>query len=334
VELRQLQYFISIARLGGFRRAADDLSVSQATLSEQLKFLEQELGVRLLERSRRSVALTEAGLVLLDRAERMLEEAKAAREEMREFARLERGQLIIGTLTGSTWLPSFLGDVLRRYPHVDITLVQRTSGQLVKLLDSREIHLACLLLPLPGGTPPRPGICIRPLFARKVVAVVSRRHRLAKRANIRLDELAEERLVLSGSSEALSVVVSQAFKDAGLNPSVWLEADDLQTRAGLAVEGISVAFMSDIVAHRYRDQLVTLNIEGPPLLYWVALGWSEQVPRMRALPAFLDFTSTWLNAWAAALQPQEVTDGARLASDQWWGRTTTITEDAQTMVGA
>src|SRR5947209_19891557 len=148
MELRQLQYLTRIARVGGFRRAADELDMSQATLSEQIKLLEQELGVRLFERGR-NLTLTEPGRVLLERAERILEEVKSAQAEMQEFAHLDRGQLIFRTMTGvgTAWLPSFLAAFMRQHPHVDLNLVERASGLLIKLLQNREIHVACLLVP-------------------------------------------------------------------------------------------------------------------------------------------------------------------------------------------
>src|SRR5260370_36211604 len=101
MELRQLQYLRHIARVSGFRRAADELDMSQATLSEQIKLLEQELRVRLFERGGRNLALTEAGTTRLARAARVLEAVRADQEAMLEFAHLERCQLIVGTLTGN-----------------------------------------------------------------------------------------------------------------------------------------------------------------------------------------------------------------------------------------
>src|SRR6185503_10596133 len=117
---RQLQYFVTIAHTGGFRTAADTLGVSLATLSEQIKALEHELGVRLVERSNRktiNLSLTEAGLVLLPRVERLLADVKATREEMLEFAHLERGQIVVGTVmgAGTSWLPMFLAAFLRKH---------------------------------------------------------------------------------------------------------------------------------------------------------------------------------------------------------------------------
>src|SRR5258708_28645101 len=117
MELRQLQSLRSIARVSGFRRAADELDMSQATLSEQIKLLEQELGVRLFERGGRNLGLTEAGKTLLARAQRVLEEVKAAPDEMLEFAHLDPRPLIVGTMTGHSpvWLPGLPPPLLRQH---------------------------------------------------------------------------------------------------------------------------------------------------------------------------------------------------------------------------
>ena len=76
---------------------------------------------------------------------------------MQEFAHLDRGQLIFGTMTGvgPVWLPAFLAAFMRQHPHVEVTLVERASGVLMKLLENREIHVACLLVPTEGADVPR-----------------------------------------------------------------------------------------------------------------------------------------------------------------------------------
>src|SRR2546428_10611887 len=111
--------------------------MSQATLSEQIKLLEQELGVRLFERGGRNLVLTEAGKTLLARAERVLEPVKAAPEEMLEFAHLDRGQLIVGTITGNGpfWLPAFLAAFLRQHPLLELTLAERVSGAVPRMCE-------------------------------------------------------------------------------------------------------------------------------------------------------------------------------------------------------
>jgi DNA-binding transcriptional LysR family regulator len=286
--------------VGGFRRAADELDMSQATLSEQIKLLEQELGVRLFERGGRNFGLTEAGRVLLERAERVLEEVKTAQEEMLEFAHLDRGQLIVGTMTGNSngFLPGFLAAFMRRYPHVELTLVERVSGLLLRLLENREIHVACLLLPTEGACV-APGICTRPLFSRELVAVVSPQHPLARQTSVSLEEIAGERMILTSPEEAPRLVVNRAFSAHGLEPLVSFEADDPMTLIGLAAEGIGIGITGETIARRYSDRVVALKIEGERMRYSLALAWSERGPHTRAIATFLDFAALWLTDWGA-----------------------------------
>jgi DNA-binding transcriptional LysR family regulator len=300
VELRQLHYLSTIARTGGFRRAADELDLSQATLSEQIKFLEQELGVRLFDRGTRTLRLTQAGQVLLERADRILEEVKTAHDEMLEFAHLERGQLIVGTMTGNGpyWLPSFLAAFMRRYPHLELTLVERVSGLLLRMLDAREIHVAVLLVPTEDEVVP-PNVCVRKIYTRDLVVVVSHQHRLAGRGVVSLDEIAAERLILTSPDEAPRVVVDRAFRARGLEPSVGFEADDPATLIGLAAEGIAIGITGDHLARRAADKVAALSIEGERMQYSMAVAWSDRGPQTRAMDAFLVFASDWLAGWAA-----------------------------------
>jgi DNA-binding transcriptional LysR family regulator len=308
MELRQLQYLTRIARAGGFRRAADELDLSQATLSEQIKLLEHELGVRLFERGGRNLAPTEAGRVLLERAERILEEVKVAHEEMLEFAHLDRGQLIVGTMTGNGpfWLPGFLAAFMRLHPHVEVTLVERVSGILFRLLENREIHVACLLVPTDGADVP-PAVSIRQLFSRELVAVVSPHHRLAGQSSVSLDDLAGERLILTSPEEAPRLVVDRAFRAHGVEPQVSFESPDPLTLIGLAAEGIAIGITGENIARRSAERVVSIRIEGVRLRYSLALAWSERGPHTRAMTTFLDFAALWLTDWGARTQADPAT---------------------------
>jgi len=301
MEIRQLQYFATIAHTGGFRTAADTLGVSLATLSEQIKALEHELGVRLVERSNRNLSLTEAGNVLLPRAERLLADVRATREEMLEFAQLERGQIVIGAVTGAgtSWLPMFLAAFLRLHPHVDVRLVERTSSLLFGLLDSGDVHVACLLVPpedQPDGFAP-PGISMRRVYTRNLVVVVSPRHRLAGRTSVRLEELACEHLILTSPEEPPRLTVDVAFAARGLTPMVRFEANDPTALIGLAAEGVGIGITGERIARHNADKVVCIPIENADLRYAMALAWSEHGAHTRGLTTFLDFATEWLAGW-------------------------------------
>jgi DNA-binding transcriptional LysR family regulator len=301
MEFRQLQYFATIVRTGGFRNAAEALCVSQATLSEQIKALEHELGVRLVERSGRSLRLTDAGTALLARTDRLLADVKATREEMLEYGQLGRGQLVVGAVTGSgmSWLPSFLAAFLRRHPHLDVRLVERTSSLLLRLLETVDVHVACLLVSAEGAPDviSRPGILTRRVFTRDLVVVVSPQHRLAQQSTVRLEDLAGEPLILTSSEETPRLIVDHAFRACGLEPQVRFEANDPTALLGLAAEGVGIGITGDRIARQFGERVAIVEIEGLHLQYSLALAWSERGPQTGALASFLDFATDWLGTW-------------------------------------
>jgi LysR family cyn operon transcriptional activator len=202
MEMRQLQYFAAIARLGGLRQAADELNISPGNLSEQIKTLERELEVRLFDRGPRGLTLTEAGGAFLERVDQALTTLRTAREEMSDFAHLERGQLLVGALPGlgPFWLAEFLVVFLNRYRHIDLHLIERSSALLVKMLGSGEVHVGCVLLRGNGSVLPS-GVRAQPLSTASLAAVVAPQHPLAHEANLRLEQLAREPLILTSPEE-------------------------------------------------------------------------------------------------------------------------------------
>jgi DNA-binding transcriptional LysR family regulator len=219
---------------------------------------------------------------------------------MLEFAHLDRGQLIVGTMTGNGpfWLPSFLAAFMRQHPHLELTLVERVSGVLLKMLEAGEVHVACILVPTERPEIPQ-DIFIREVYYRQLVVVVSPGHRFAQRTSVTLEEVAQERLILTTPEEAPRRVVDRAFLAHGLQPQVSFEADDPMTLIGLAAEGIAIGITGDHIARRNADRVVAVTIPGIELRYSMALAWSGRGPHTRAVSTFLDFASEWLADWGA-----------------------------------
>jgi LysR family hydrogen peroxide-inducible transcriptional activator len=294
VEIRQLQYFTTIATLGGFRRAADDLAVPQATLSQQIKSLERELGIQLFERSGRGLSLTEAGHAFRKQAERILVDVKIANEQMQEFAQLDRGHLVLGTVPSSGVLVQILAEFMRRYPHVDVTLVERTSGPLLKLLESSEIDVAWLIAPA-GAVAPPPGICVRPLYERDLVVIVPPNHRLAAETSVTLEQIASERLILPSPEETARTIVDGAFRAAGLEPSVCFEVTDPTTMVALAAESIGIGITGRALAEHHAGRVRVLELRDLRLRFAVAVAWPERGGHAATVAKFVDFAVAWVS---------------------------------------
>jgi DNA-binding transcriptional LysR family regulator len=203
---------------------------------------------------------------------------------------------------------------MRQHPHLELTLVERVSGVLIKMLEAGEVHVACILVPTDSPEVPM-GIELRQVYSRDLVVVVATHHRFADRASISLEEVAEERLILTSPEEAPRIVVDRAFAAKGLQPQVSFEADDPMTLIGLAAEGIAIGITGDSIARQNTDRVVRIPVEDARMRYSMALAWSERGPHTRAMSTFLDFATEWLADWgtrtqantiAVALSPESV----------------------------
>jgi DNA-binding transcriptional LysR family regulator len=295
MDLRQLEYFVAIARSGGVRHAAEQLSVSPGNVSDQIKSLEKELGVRLFDRGPRRLKLTEAGAAFLERVDQALIALKTGREEMLDFAHLERGQLLVGALPGlgPFWLSRFLVDFLNRHRHVDLRLIERGSGVLLKLLAAGEIHAACVLLQGDGGALP-PGVAAHRLVVAPLAVVVSPQHPLARETSLCLEQLADERLIVTSPEETPRLIVDDAFHARGIQPQVCFEANDPITLVQLAAGGVGVGIIGASIGRMHTDKVATIPLEAGALTYSLSIAWAaERGPHTRALDTFLRFVVAW-----------------------------------------
>jgi DNA-binding transcriptional LysR family regulator len=180
--LRQLEVFLAIANAHSYRRAAEGLHASQPALSQHVRELEAELGVRLFDRLSRGVVPTEAGRLLEERAKRVFATLTDVRDVLGELQGLQRGLLLVGASTtpGIYVLPAVIGEFRRRYPGIDLRLRIANSRVIEEAIRAHEVDLGVV-----GGHGLAPGEeCLAAGLADELVLIVSPRHRWAKRREI------------------------------------------------------------------------------------------------------------------------------------------------------
>ncbi len=193
MELRQLKYFLGVADTLNFSEAARRLFITQSTLSQQIKQLEEELGTPLFSRSSHSVALTEAGAELVGCARRTLAEADACQSRLADLAELRTGMLNIGvTYSFSPILTETLVEFMKMYPRIKLNIYYKPMEELMGLLRSRQVDFALAFKPLQ----PQEGIESHMLFQNRLAAIVRTGHSLAERTSVSLAELAGYDLAL------------------------------------------------------------------------------------------------------------------------------------------
>jgi DNA-binding transcriptional LysR family regulator len=276
MELRQLEYFVTVAEEANFTRAAARLRVAQPGVSAQIRRLERELGEELLDRSGRAVRLTEVGAAVLPYARMALGAVSGARLAVAEFTGLVRGHVTVGTVgsisSDEVDLPGLLAGFHRRHPAVEITLSEDGSDRLVEALRAGRVDVAFVGL---AAAPP-PGIEAQVVVDEPLVAVAGPDDPLAAATVVTLAELAGRALIGLPRGAGVRACVEDAFAAEGLRPHFAFEAGDPRTLAQLAGRGLGVAILPESVV-RGRGALHAIPLR-PRLRGRVAFAWRAQGP--------------------------------------------------------
>jgi DNA-binding transcriptional LysR family regulator len=251
MELRHLRYFVAVAEELHFRRAAERLHVAQPAVSEQIRKLEQELGVRLFDRTQRSVTLTTSGVALLEEARHVLRHAEVAQQAARNARDRATMRLRVGYLPDS--LPASVPRALRHLataaPTVEVNLETGPALRLIEELRERRLDAVITSLPAPAG-----GLRATALGPQHAVAVLPVTHPHAVEPTVALQRLAPERLVIlpRDVNPAFHSAVMAICRNAGLSPTFVEVSEQRVEHALLAVAaGAGIAVLPDSVTERY-----------------------------------------------------------------------------------
>lgn len=242
MELKHLTSFVAVADRLSFVRAAGDLHLSQPALTAQIKHLEEELGVQLFIRNRRTVRLTEGGTLFLIEARATLSRAALAVERVQKAARGEIGRLTIGFVSSAALevVPSIVIAFRKKNPGVTLDLINlRTASQVKGLLDT-SIDIGFLRLPLSHED-----LKITVIHRERFVAVLPRGHRLAREKRMRIAQLRDEPFVAYGRQWAPGFFdsVVQLCTREGFSPNIIQETGEMYTAIALVAAGAGIAIL-------------------------------------------------------------------------------------------
>ena len=286
-ELRHLVYFREVARQLHFRKAAESLAVAQPALSRSVVQLERELGVSLLNRTRRRVELTGAGRALLDRIEPLLRALAAVPADIRALAGGQAGQVRVAFtgLAMATVLPGILREFNRRYPGVRVELNESPTAAQLESLKTAEI--ACGFFH-PNATLP-PGLGTKLLLQEKNGVLLPVEHALSKKKKLRLRDLANTPFVMfpRAHNPGFYDRVLASFQQAGITPRIADEVWPRSNAIGLVRAGLGATFMCPSEAQHLPEEVAFRSLDGPAPESRLVLGWRKDAPPDPALSAFL-----------------------------------------------
>ena len=261
MEFRQLKCFIAVADTLHFGRAAQKLDILPASLGRQIKMLEESLGSRLLTRTTRSVALTQAGSDLLEAARDVVDRADRLEAEFRESQRDKASVLRIGAIDSAAvgLVPQLIPLFREAHPEIDIQLMEQKTIRLLPRLLTGRLDVAIV-------RPPEvldPRLVLRSLFYETAVVAVPDTHPLAKKDRISVEDMADEPLIIpdKGSRPHSHDLTMKLFLEAGLQARVAQIAEEKQTIVNLVSTGVGIA-----IVPRWISRLAVGGVTFVPLV--------------------------------------------------------------------
>jgi len=239
MDLRHFRTLVELAEELSFTRAAHALNVSQSALSQQIKDMEGDLGVRLFDRSAHAVRLTEAGVIALDHARRVLAVTESLREAIDAYRGLKRGRLRLGVTQtfNALYLPAIVARFVHEYETVDIEVLELANAEIFERLKRGEVNLGV------GIGPVEPPLAAHKLYTDSLAFVCAQNHAFAERSTIKLRELGDQSLALLSRGYTTRAVIDAFLQRHRVVPKRVLEFNTFAAIMSAVSNGACVSIM-------------------------------------------------------------------------------------------
>ncbi len=279
MNLRDLRYLVSLADLRHFGRAASACHVSQPTLSTQVRKLEDELGVTLVERAPRQVMFTPVGLEIVERARRVLADVEQLREAARRTTDPEAGSLRLGIFPtlGPYLLPHVVPKIRARFPRLELLLVEEKTELLLGMLRDGRLDAAVLALPLHEDW-----LECEPLFEEPFLLALPVGHPLAGKHDLTLSQLSDQHLLLLEDGHCLRDQALEVCALAGAGEKEGFRATSLETLRQMVSAGVGITLLPVLAVKPPvppSETLSLVNFRDPPPSRRLAMVWRRSSAR-------------------------------------------------------
>jgi LysR family transcriptional regulator, cyn operon transcriptional activator len=258
MELRHLRYFLSIVRIGSFTRAADELCITQPTLSHQIRQLEEQLGCELLDRSARRVRLTNAGEIFSEYANRAIKEVENGKSAIQEFQGLRLGTLSFGVISSfiNSLLPPVLSKFQAEYPGIQIKVLELPTGELERQVREGELSFGLVYGPAASGE----HMQWEELFREELAFIISPANPLAKLTSIDFELIAQTPLALLTREYISRRIIDAVFLEKISTPKLAIEMNSIDAILKMVSSSTQLGAIQAPRLTYGNDQLISIPI--------------------------------------------------------------------------
>jgi len=289
MDVRGLEVFLSVATHLNYTRAGEEVNLSQPSVSVRIRQLENELGVKLFEHLGKKVALTEAGLVLMPHARRVVTALGDARHAIDELSGLERGTLRIGASTtpGMYLIPQIVARFKQRYPKIEIQLGIKDTRQVEEGVIRNEFDFGFV-----GGHLVGDEIDVLPWLTDLLVLAVAPNHPLARKKSVNIADLRKEKFILRESGSATRAAIATHMRAADLQVEPVIEMENPESVKRAVQSGLGIAFISRFAVETELKarSLVAVTVNGLAINRDLKIVFRKDKHLGRAAQAFIEMT--------------------------------------------
>ncbi len=259
MELKLVNYFLTVAEFGSFSAAADHLYISQSSLSKQIMALEKELGVTLFDRSKRSIALTEAGKTFRKHAYQINEEYKVMLTNLKEYKRAPSLSIVAIPVIAQYGITSYVAQFQSAYPNIQLVMEEREASTILPALSAHQFDLAFIR----NNYLDKKQYELLEVNSDKFVVALSTKHRLAARISISLPELANENFIMFDKGTIVHELAVDACRKAGFEPRNFYASLRVESILGLVASQSGAALIMEKIFqyHKHPDVIAIPLVE-------------------------------------------------------------------------
>jgi DNA-binding transcriptional LysR family regulator len=288
--LRQLECFLAVARLGNVSRAAEEMYLTQPTLTARIKALEDELGDQLFVRTSRGMRLTEAGKEFTPYAERCMASLQEGKQRLRELRDASGGRLALGTSpgVGTYALPAILERFTAAHPRVSVSVRTGHSEDVLEMVLKEEVQLGL------AREVSHPEVESMQLYDDELVLVVDPQHRFTEKGSAELAEIGREQLILFDHASSYYELTQSLFRNAGIREFQAIELDNIEAAKRMVEHRLGVAFLprTAVVRSVAAGYLCLIEVEDSPEIQRPIVALRRRdVPLTGTARAFLEVAS-------------------------------------------